>query len=186
MSDRYLLINSKTGGPAVMLEVQEVGGVFVISGISVSGLGLTTAGVTDSLNKRFVTDAELTALQALTNKATEVMLAEGVVADLNSALPTDLYTVPGGKTAIITKIIMRGATVGLDTVQCSFGYNDPDYNDLIANGGHSDLTSATLYEIVRPQVSAALGVAASVLKLQPNVLQGVAASVTVDVIGYLF
>jgi hypothetical protein len=48
------------------------------------------------------------------------------------------------------------------------------------------LTGNTLYTIIIPIVGAKIGVAAAVMKLLDNILQGGAATVTVDVYGILF
>jgi len=185
MANKYLIINDDTVGPAILLPVQVSGGVYVIGGISVSGLGLTTAGVNDALNKRFVTDAELTALQNLTNSALETLLAQVANVDLNSATPQDLYTVPAAKTAIITKIVVRNASINLTTVSFSLGFNDPDYNNVIADATHTELTGATLYTVLSAKAGATVGNAAEVLRLLNNILQGVAATCNVEVYGYL-
>lgn len=185
MAEYYLIINNKTGGAPFYLPAALVGDTFVIGNISVSGLGLTTAGVTDSLDKRFVTDDELTALQSLTNLGVETLLASVPNVDLNSATPNSLYTVPAAKKAVITKVVIRNASISLDTASYSLGFNDPDYNNVIADATHTELTGATLYTILSAKAGAALGNAADVLKLLANTQQGAAATVTVDVYGYL-
>lgn len=182
MSDTYVIIYSKTGAAAVYLPVTKVGDTYVVDGISVTGLGLTTAGVTDSVDKRFVTDAQKTLLDNLVG--TEQLLATQN-ANLNSATPNVLYTVPVGKTAIITKLVVRGASVELDTASFSVGYNSTDFNDVIANATHVELVDNSVYSILPAKAGAALGVAAAELTLLANTLQGAAATVTVDVYGYL-
>lgn len=186
MARQYLIINDKDGGAPVYLEVSNVAGVYVITGISVSGLGLSTAGVADALNKRFVTDAELTAIQALTNNAEERLLATVANINLNTAVPTALYTVPAAKSCIPTKLVFRGASISLNTAKWSVGFTGAAFNDVIADAIHSELTGSSLFTILNPKAGAKIGAAAGVLTLQVNTLQGVAATINCDVYGYLF
>lgn len=185
MGQKYLIINDNTGGPAILLPVQESGGVFIVNGISVSGLGLTTAGVSDSLDKRFVTDDELAALQDFSNGATEALLVSVPGVDLNSATPNSLYTVPAAKQAIITKIVVRDASISLTTVSFSVGFNDPDFDNVIADDTHTELSAASLYTVLQAMGGATRGTAGEVLSLLCNILQGAAATCTIDVFGYL-
>ena len=181
------MINSKTGGAAQYLPVTVAAdGTFVIGGISVSGLGLTTAGVTDSANKRFVTDAELAALQNVKNLGAEGLLADVTLVDLNTATPSALYTVPAGKTAVITKLIVSDASASLTTAKFSVGYNSATFNNVFADAAHAELVDNTVFSILTPKAGAALGNAADVLKLLANTLQGAPATVTVRVFGFLF
>lgn len=169
------------------------------SNLSVGGLQTTTAGVTDSTDKRFVTDQELAdlvtlqplaALEAkllqLGSNLSETLLASVSSVNLNTATPTTLYTVPAGKSAIINKVVMRLASTSLTTVSWSIGFNSASFNDVIANATHTELTGATLYSVLAAKAGAKVGAAADVLKLLANTLQGGAATATVDVYGYLY
>ena len=60
-------VENLDGGPNFFLPVtvDPTTGAVTLSGILVSGLSLTTAGVTDSTDKRFLTDALLAALTTM-------------------------------------------------------------------------------------------------------------------------
>lgn len=187
MPNDYILLYTSGGAPVQLPAVPtSQSGVYTIGGIIASGLTSTTAGVTDSVDKRFVTDAELTALEQVTGQLTESLLATVTGVDLNTATPSTLYTVPAGKTCIITKMIFSAPSTSLTTAAWSVGFNSAAFNDVLANATHTELTGATLYTILFPKVGAKMGAAADVLKLLTNVLQGGAATVTVRVFGMLY
>ena len=181
--NKYLIINSPTGGAPIYLLVTVVDGIYYFSNVSVVGLNLTTAGVTDTLDKRFVTDAELA--QIVVSQSSEQLLSTTNLVDLNTATPTPLYTVPPDLQAIITRIVVRNASAGLVAASISFGFNSAAFNDLIATATHAELTGATLFSILTPKAGAKIGAAADVLKVLANVLQGSAVTVSIDVFGYL-
>jgi hypothetical protein len=196
MSVKYLEIKDEGGQEVVHLQmVQQADGSYLIGApgtngliLTVSGLALTTAGVTDALNKRFCTDAQKNNIDAaaLALAAGENLLASNAGVNLNSSATPTLYTVPVGKTAIITKIIIKGASVSLTTWSGSFGWTGTTYADVVADAKHTTLTAATMAEIVAPMVNAIMGVAAGTLKLKNNTLQGVAATADILVFGILF
>ena len=187
MSDSYITLNTGGGAPIQLPATPTVvSGVYTVPGIIASGLSSTTAGVTDSADKRFVTDAELTSLQDIAALSVESLLALVLAVDLNTATPIALYTVPALKTCVITKIILSAPSTSLTTASISLGFNSTVFNDLIANATHTELTGATLYTILLPKVGAKLGAAAAVLKLLANTLQGAPATVDVRVFGLLY
>lgn len=118
------------------------------------------------------------------NAITKLATATGV--DLNTATAQTLYTVPTGKSCIPTHIVIRNVSTSLTTVSFSIGFNSATYNNVVADATHTELTGATLYTVLIAKVGATVGVAADVLKLLNNVLQGGAATCTVDVFGFLF
>lgn len=120
------------------------------------------------------------------NVAAEHRLATIAGVDLNTATPTTLYTVPAGRTAIITRIVLRLASTSLTTASISFGWTSAAFNDVIANATHTELTGNTLYTVLVPKVGALIGVAAAVLKVLANTLQGAACTITCDIFGYEF
>src|SRR5262245_40094873 len=110
-NDKYLLLFDKAGGASYQIPVTiNSSGKIVVEDFSVDGLQLTTSGVTDSTDKRFDTDAELADLVALAPLAdnvpagsgAEVMLASTAGVDLNTATAQTLYTIPSGKSCVIT------------------------------------------------------------------------------------
>jgi hypothetical protein len=114
-----------------------------------------------------------------------VKLATVDSVDMNTATPTTLYTVPTGRSVIITSVTVRNASTSLTTASYSFGFNSATYNDVIANATHTELTGATLYTILSAKTGAKVGVAADSFKVLMNTLQGGAATTTMDVFGYL-
>lgn len=121
------------------------------------------------------------------NKHALSLLASISGVDMNTATPTALYTVPPGVSGcIITHVVVRGASISLTTASYSFGFNDASYNDVIANGTHTELTGNTLYTNLVAKIGAKIGVAGDILKALMNTLQGAPATAIMDVYGYLF
>ena len=107
-----------------------------------------------------------------------------MTANLNVTTKTALFTVPAGKVAYVTKVVVRDASIDLDTAEFGFGY-DANCTDVIAQAAHAGLTGPTLYEIIPAKVGALEGAAAEVLGIKCSVAQGAAATAVVDVFGYL-
>lgn len=106
--------------------------------------------------------------------------------DVNTATPTVLYRVPFDKTCVITSIILHSASTDLDTASISIGYNSAAYDDIIADATHVELADDTKYSALQPKTGAALGTGGAELCLKANTLQGAAATLTVELFGYLF
>lgn len=159
MSNKYLIINNDNGEAPILIPAsQDSAGNFNLS--RVNGLNL--------------------------GAASEQKLASVLGVNMNTATPTPLYAVPAGKTCVITKIVLKNASTSLTTASISFGFTSAAFNDVIATATHTELTGATLYTILVPKVGAILGVAAAVLNVLCNILQGGAATLDIDVYGYLF
>lgn len=212
MPNDYIVLYTSGGKPVNLDAVPtSINGVYTVAGIIASGLSSTTAGVTDSTDKRFVTDDQLATLDELTNGTLttaalpdstdrryvtdaelaalvggEQILATVPAVDLNTATPTTLYAVPALKTCVITKIILSAPSISLTTASISLGFNSAAFNDLIANATHTGLTGATKQTVLTPFDGASMGVAAAVLKLLANTLQGAPATVNVRVFGLLY
>lgn len=105
---------------------------------------------------------------------------------MNTATATTLYTVPTGKSCIITHVIVRNASTSLTTASYSLGFNSAAFNNVIADATHTELTGSTLYTVLIAKAGATRGVAADTFKVLMNILQGGAATTTMDVYGYLF
>lgn len=116
----------------------------------------------------------------------ETLLASNALVDLNTATASTIYTVPTGKSAVITRIVLRLASTSLTTVSISIGFNSASFNDIIANAAHTELTGNTLFTSLLAKIGAKIGTSAQALKLLCNTLQGGAATCTVEVFGYLF
>jgi hypothetical protein len=117
--------------------------------------------------------------------AGEILLSSTAAVDLNTAAPTLLYTVPAASFAEITRIVVRNASTSLTTVSFSIGFNSATFNNVLADATHTELTGNTLYTSLAPKAGATKGVAADTLKLLNNILQGGAATCTIDIFGYL-
>jgi hypothetical protein len=122
---------------------------------------------------------------AALNQLALPQLATVADVDMDTSTATTLYTVPSGKLALITHVVVRNASTSLDTASYSFGFNATDFNDVIANATHTELTGNTLYSLLSAKVGAKVGVAADILKVVMNTEQGGAATTTIDVYGYL-
>lgn len=129
--------------------------------------------------------------------ASTLTLANGVVAfegklsttaavDMNTATATTLFTCPTGKSCVITKIVVRNASTSLTTASYSFGWTSAAFNDVVATATHTELTGATLYTVLSAKVGSTLGTSTGTFKVLNNVLQGGAATTTMDVFGYVF
>lgn len=114
----------------------------------------------------------------------ETKLATVSGIDLNTTAKTSLYTVPAGKSCIVTRLIVRGSSINLTTAAFGAGF-DPSAGDVVTSATHTELTGSTLYTTLAPKAGAAIGTAGSVLGIACTIAQGAAATATVDVIGYL-
>jgi hypothetical protein len=105
--------------------------------------------------------------------------------DMNIGTAQELYTVPSGKDCIITHIVVKDAQIELDVASYSFGFTGATYDDVIADATHTELVDDTLQTVLAAKAGAKVGVAADILKLLVNTLQGDPATATVDIFGYL-
>jgi len=106
--------------------------------------------------------------------------------DMNAVAATNLFTVPEGKTCIITHVVIRNASAELDTADFGFGYAAGEADVIAASTLGTGLTAATLYRVLEAANGAIKGVAAEILKIGVDVAQATAATMDVDVFGYLF
>lgn len=119
-------------------------------------------------------------------KLAPILLASVPAVDMNTASAQPLYTVPSGLSAIITGFVIRNASTSLTTVSFSIGWTAAAYNDVLATATHTEINSATVYTVLVPKTGAKVGVAGAILQLIDNILQGGAATATIEVFGYLF
>ena len=115
----------------------------------------------------------------------EIKLSTTTGVDMNTATPTALYTVPTGRSCVITRVVVRNASTSLTTASYSFGFNSATFNDVIANATHTELTTSTLNTVLIAKAGSKTGAAADTFKVLMNTLQGGAATTTMDVFGYL-
>lgn len=115
----------------------------------------------------------------------EHRLATVADVDLNTATATPLFTPPADKTCYITKVVMRNASTSLTTASVSFGWNSPDFNNVVNNATHTEMNDAIKYTILSPKVGAEPGESDDDFSVVANTLQGAPATVDIDVFGYL-
>jgi hypothetical protein len=122
---------------------------------------------------------------------TLIQYAEGMVSstaavDWNVSTKTTLFTVPTGKSLVVTKVFYRNASANATTASCGVGFNAAPSNDVITAATHPSLTGSTLYTFDSPKAGALVGTAGAVLGISCPTPQGGALTVTVEVFGYLF
>jgi hypothetical protein len=124
-------------------------------------------------------------LIANTASIVEGRLSSTAAVNLNVTTKTTLYTVPAGKSAVITRMVIRNASTSLTTASCGIGF-DASGADVVASETWVELTGATLYTVRLAKDGSKVGAAADVLGLKCSIAQGGAATATVDVFGYLY
>ena len=105
--------------------------------------------------------------------------------DFNVTTKTTLFTVPLGKTCIIVHVVTRNASISLTTASWGFGFN-ANGDDVVASATHAGLTDSTKFVLHSAKDASVRGAAADVFGVRCSVAQGAAATVTIDVFGYLF
>lgn len=121
-----------------------------------------------------------------------VSLLASTVVQTDTAGKQNLYTVPGGKSCVVTMIALRSATASLGAMadDLTFGFDGGagDWNLPIMAGALSGLTTSSIM-VTQSQsagaASSAIGAAAGVFGCA-FIDTSVDADVTVDVFGYLF
>lgn len=184
MASKVLIVNDKNGGAPIQLEGDlNSAGVFVPA-----GLGVQAGAVAQSVDNRLVSDAQQAALVQLAGDLEDTLLAGGISVNMNVLNgTTSLFTVPTGKTCIITRVVVRSPSVSLTLASYSFGFTAAAYADVIANATHTGLDGATKAIIISPIAAGfVMGAAAAVFTCKVNTAQGAAATALVDVYGYLF
>ena len=104
---------------------------------------------------------------------------------MNAVAATALYTVPEGKICIITHVVIRAASVELDTANFGLGYAAGEDDVIAATTLGTGLTAATFYRVITAKDGAIKGVAADIFSIGVDIAQGEAATMVVDVFGYL-
>lgn len=119
------------------------------------------------------------------NTVAEALITRTLLVDVNTGTKQTLYTVPTGKTLIVTKIVVRAASTSLTTASFGFGFN-ANADDVLASEVWTELTGSTLYTVKLPKEGAIRGAAADILGSKCTINQGGAATVTVEIFGFLF
>lgn len=113
--------------------------------------------------------------------------------NLNSAAAQTLYTVPGGKSAIVTFVVGRAPSVNLSTgvtTFLTFGFNAGATNWSSTNNySTTSLTSATFAQMQSQEVAsgngpAVIGTAGQTFKAIVDAAFGSAATLTISVLGF--
>lgn len=118
------------------------------------------------------------------NAITRLNSVAGVDLNVNGGV-TILYNVPTGNNCIITSVVIRNASTSLTLASYSFGFNAASYNDNITNSTHIELTGNTLFTILPTKTGATKGISGGNFSIIVNTPQGVAATITIDIFGYL-
>lgn len=105
--------------------------------------------------------------------------------DFNVTTKTTLFTVPPGKSCIVVRAVTRNPSVSLTTASWGFGFN-ANADDVVASATHTGLDGATKYVLTGAKDASVRGAAGDVFGVKCSVAQGAAATVTIDVFGYLF
>lgn len=165
---KFIAVQDPSGGPAIQVPVTfDNNGLLIVNhAYAPAAAGLSMSGVNVNSNP------------------SEQLLAS-VVADMNTATAQGLFTVPSNKSCVITRVGLRGASISLTLASISFGFTSAAFNDVIANATHTELTGPTLYTVLAAKTGAKIGVAGAVFTVLDNTLQGAAATVVIDVFGYL-
>lgn len=121
----------------------------------------------------------------ITQSNGERMLSSTDSVNLNTTNKTTLFTVPAGKSCVITRVVVRAASTNLTTASFGFGFN-ANADDVDASSVHATLTGATIVDSILPLTGAVRGAAADAFGVKCSIAQGAPATVSVDVFGYLY
>jgi len=137
-TQKYQLLLDPDGGESLQLPViVNADGTYTLYETSVDGLQLTTAGVTDSLNKRFVTDAELALLSGVSAAPGTVVASSAVTVDANKDV-TGIRNLTFDKTGSITMGTLSSAN---DTSGVALSSAKTKADQVCADTGGSALTA---------------------------------------------
>lgn len=112
------------------------------------------------------------------------LLVSASAIDINNAAKQAVYTVPTGKSCVITNVVVRNLSGACTSNSISFGFNTAA-NDVIANATYASFTSSTVYTKIGAMAGATRGTSTQVFGVITNTLN-TAATATIDVFGYLF
>lgn len=181
MSSKFIVVNDKNGGSPISLEGDiNSAGVFVPAGLGVQG-----AAIAQSVNNRLVTDAQQAAAQSIAAQTVDGLLAAGVTVDMNAVAVTPLFTVPAGKTCIVTHVVVRNPSVSLTTASWALGFKGATFNDYAPTATHTALNASNKAIVMQPASAETIGAAADVFSANVTIQQGAPATAVFDVYGYL-
>jgi hypothetical protein len=158
-----------------------------VSSLDLVGEGTTPVRIlTGGTNVRLEVDS--TGVIEINSLPLPTTLSSIASIDLTTTGTTSLYTVPTGRSAIITAVIIRPTTATAANADgaISVGTNASTYDDIIANTTLTGLDSTTEHYVATPGGVSHTAAAAEVITFQVDTAEtGTALIVTVDVIGYL-
>lgn len=170
------------GAASVTVDLSNTNGAFVTN-LTLDGR-VTTDTLTLGGTAITATGAQINAVAgSLDFRLASVQVDVGAVAD------TTLYTVPGGKSAVITKIVIHSASASFNQATdpiFAIGYTAADYQDVVASATYTTPSSTTGYILPTIIAEPHLGAAAEVLKFHVTQAATASTTATVDVIGYTF
>lgn len=120
----------------------------------------------------------------------DYLLGSSGAFDVGSVAEDIIYTVPAGKTAIITRIVVRSCSASLnqDTDPVwQIGCNAGTHNDVVASATYTQPSGAATYKILSP-IATEASTCAAASELSVNVTVAATGSTTCifDAFGYLF
>lgn len=117
----------------------------------------------------------------------ESLLVVGTALNLDAANGTEivLFTVPAGKSCIITKVVTHTHSAALTTAKSEYGFNTGTANNVIT-AALKALTGATNYQIVVADDDAVRGAAGDDFSHCVDTKETSALTCKVDVFGYLY
>lgn len=165
-------------------------------GTSASAINLTATAGGIALNPVAGTPVAVGGEMTLTVPTKfEYLLQSTPLVDVGAVAGTVIYTVPSGKSAVITEIVFRNASgtfdQGTDPV-FSIGWNSTDYNNVVSSATYTNaMASAANYFILTPTgksnaTVSTLGTTGQTLKINVTTAATASTTCTVSVFGYLF
>ena len=119
------------------------------------------------------------------NRNSLALLSTTSGVNMNTTTATSLYTVPTGRSCLVTHVVIGSSSTSLTLASYSFGFTSAAFNDVIADATHTELTDSTLYTNLSAKVGSKVGVAADVLRVLMNTVKDSVATTTMYVYGYL-
>ena len=113
-----------------------------------------------------------------------LLLSQSTGVSVNVGTKTTLYTVPAGKIAVVTAIIVRAPSVAVTTAVAGIGFNAGG-NDVIATIPLGFLNTTTASGFSGTDGGARVGSATSILGMLCSVLEGTNTTISVDILGFL-
>lgn len=117
--------------------------------------------------------------------------AEGLVArvtgiDAKTTGTTNIYTVPTGKTFVVTKIVVRVTAATSITVGATYGFGIAANEDDIVASAVVALTANNTYAVLLPKTGAVIGQSTNVIKIGiDGAATGTSQTLAVDLFGYI-